>query len=175
MAKMLPKSFFDRKTLTVARDLLGNYLVRRVNGKIIREIITETEAYTGPHDRASHASRGKTKRTEVMFRGPGTLYVYFIYGMYEMLNVVTEKEDYPAAILIRATEHYKGPGILTRELKITRAQNGKPAAKKSGVWFEESSMRAKHIARTPRIGVSYAGPEWANKKYRFVLTSYRLD
>jgi len=155
----------------VARDLLGKYLVRKVGNKIIREKITEVEAYVGEHDLACHSSKGRTKRNEVMYGSPGTIYVYFVYGMYWMLNIVTENRC-GAAILIRSTEHYKGPGILTRELKIDKSLNGKKLGKKNGLWIESDFKMENSklkIIRTPRIGVSYAGEIWANKKYRFLL------
>jgi len=173
MNKVLDEAFFNRKTLNIAPDLLGKYLVRKVGEKIIREKITEVEAYVGAHDLASHSSKGRTERTEVMFGEAGTLYVYLVYGMYWMLNVVTEKKGHPSAILIRGTESYKGPGVLTRELKITDKLNGKQALKKNGLCFEDSNEKVlrKNIERTPRIGVAYAGPVWANKKYRFLLSN----
>src|SRR3989344_2806126 len=133
--KILNQEFFDRKTLVVAKDLLGKYLVRRVRlhqGYVVtKEQITEVEAYIGPHDLACHSSKGRTKRTEIMFCVAGTIYVYFTYGMHWMLNVVTEEKDYPSAILIRATENFKGPGVLTHELKIDKKLNGKMLGKKS--------------------------------------------
>ena len=166
----------------VAKDLLGKYLVRKVGRKIFKEKVTEVEAYIGPHDLASHSSKGRTPRTEIMFREAGTMYVYFIYGMYFMLNIVTEEEDYPAAILIRGTENLKGPGVLTRELNITKELNGKLLGRKSGLWFEDhgektptlkSGSRSKSVGikSSPRIGVNYAGPIWSQKKYRFNLES----
>lgn len=167
MRKVLPKKFFERKTVTVAKDLLGKYLVRKIGKKIMRERITEAEAYVGPHDLASHSSKGRTKRTEVMFGEPGTIYVYFIYGMYYMLNVVTEKKDFPAAILIRGTENFKGPGVLTRELHIDKMLNGKSIGRKTGLWFEDNGEKAKKIKSSPRVGVNYAGPVWSTKKYNF--------
>ena len=159
----------------VARDLLGKYLVRKVGNKIIREKITEVEAYVGEHDLACHSSKGRTKRNEVMYGSPGTIYVYFVYGMYWMLNIVTENRC-GAAILIRSTEHYKGPGILTRELKIDKSLNGKKLGKKNGLWIESNlnppaggeNSKLK-ITRTTRIGVSYAQDGWAEKPYRFIL------
>jgi DNA-3-methyladenine glycosylase len=167
--KKLPDSFFNRKTLVVAPELLGKYLVRKTGGKIIREKITEVEAYIGPHDLACHASKGRTARTEVLHREAGTIYAYFIYGMYWMLNIVTEEKDFPAAILIRGTESFKGPGILARELGIDGALNGRKLGRASGLWIEEREpVPNKGILRTPRIGVAYAG-EWARKPYRFVL------
>ena len=100
----LKREFFERKTLVVARELLGKYLIHRIGTKIISGMITETEAYHGFRDLASHASRGRTKRTEIMFGPAGHAYIYLIYGMYYCLNVVTEREEYPAAVLIRGVE-----------------------------------------------------------------------
>ena len=170
---MLDNSFFNRKTLKVARELVGKTLVRRIGNRIIRERITEVEAYVGPHDLACHSSRGKTKRNEVMFREAGTIYVYFTYGMHWMLNIVTEEKDFPAAVLIRGIEsagrQISGPARLTKKLKIDKNLNGKKLGRKTGLWIEVGEkIASKNIGRTPRIGVSYAG-KWAEKPYRFIL------
>lgn len=169
--KQLPQSFFERKTLTVAKDLIGKYLVREVGGNIIREMITETEAYVGEKDLACHTSRGKTERNKVMFESAGTIYVYFTYGMHWMLNIVTENRC-GTAILIRGTENISGPARLTKALKIDRSLNGMKLGKKSGLWIE-SDLKTENsklkIMRTPRIGVAYAGPVWSKKLYRFLL------
>src|SRR3989344_7227500 len=114
----LNREFFNRNTVVVARELLGKYLVRKIGSKIVRAKITETEAYCGPRDLACHASRGMTPRTKVMFGPPGRAYIYLIYGMYHCLNIVTEKEGYPAAVLIRGCELADGPGKTCRDLKI---------------------------------------------------------
>lgn len=173
--KSLPNSFFNRKTLTVARELIGLTLVREIDGQIIRQKITETEAYVGPHDLACHSSRGQTARNTPMFCEAGTIYVYFTYGMHWMLNIVTEKKDFPAAILIRGTESVSGPARLTKTLKIDKNLNGKKLGRKSGLWIEESPLEIRNlklkITRTPRIGVSYAGSGWAEKPYRFLLNN----
>lgn len=170
--KTLPHSFFNRKTLRVAQDLIGKYLVREIDGEIIREKIIETEAYVGPHDLACHSSRGRTKRCEPMFGKAGTIYVYFTYGMHWMLNIVTEEKGNPCAVLIRGTEKVSGPARLTKKLKIDKKLNGEMLGKKSGLWIEfdpkiENSKLK--ILRTPRIGVAYAGSGWAEKPYRFIL------
>jgi DNA-3-methyladenine glycosylase len=102
--KVIVRSFYARNTLKVAQELLGCFLVREYRGKIIRAMITETESYVGEDDLASHASRGRTPRTELMYGEPGHAYVYMIYGMYHCLNIVTEKKDFPAAVLIRGVE-----------------------------------------------------------------------
>jgi len=136
----------------------------------MRARITETEAYEGPLDKASHASRGRTRRTEVMFGPPGRWYVYFVYGMYEMLNIVTGPEDYPAAVLIRGVEGADGPGRLTKKLHVTRSLNTKQATRATGLWIEDDGfvVRKKDIVASPRIGVAYA-KEWAQKPWRFSL------
>ena len=100
----LPRSFFDRPTLRVAKDLLGKYLMRETETGLIETRIVDVEAYVGPEDRACHASKGRTKRTDVLFGQSGVTYVYLIYGMYHCLNFVTERIDFPAAVLIRGIE-----------------------------------------------------------------------
>jgi len=170
MKNVLSKEFFERKTVKVAEDLLGKYLVRKVGRKEIVEKITEVEAYVGVHDLACHSSRGKTERNSVMFEEAGTIYVYFTYGMHWMLNIVTEEKDCPTAVLIRGTENITGPARLTKALQIDKKLNKQKLGKKSGLWIEDrgEKVRPKDIKRTPRIGVSYAGI-WAKKKLRFVL------
>ena len=166
----LTSAFFNRDALMVARELLGCALVVRRGGSLQKSMITETEAYVGPHDLASHAARGRTERTEVMFGPPGTLYVYFVYGIHWMLNVVTGPPGYPAAVLIRGVAEITGPGRLTKALRIDGRFNGLAAEKQTGLWFEErAGARAPRIARSARIGVAYAGPVWSQKEYRFTL------
>ncbi len=156
----------------MARELLGKYLVRRVGDELTAAVITETEAYVGPHDLACHASKGRTARTEVMFGPAGHWYVYFIYGMHWMLNAVTDDEGHPAAVLLRGAGDWNGPARLTKALSIDKALNGWPAAPASGLWIEDRGLKIarSRIRRTPRIGVEYAG-HWAEKPYRFVLES----
>jgi DNA-3-methyladenine glycosylase len=179
MKKILPVAFFDRPTLTVTRELLGKYLIRKWRGRKISLFITEVEAYDGPNDRASHASRGRTPRTKIMFGSSGRFYVYFTYGMHWLVNIVTGPKDHPAAILIRAGKYYdaekqewilvNGPARLTKFLHITGAQNGKIAGRKSGLWLEDRGIKIQRrsIALGKRVGVDYAGPFWSNKKWNF--------
>lgn len=138
-------------------------------------MVTETEAYDGHGDRASHASRGETPRNSTMFGMPGKFYVYFVYGMHEMLNIVTGPKGYPAAVLIRGVVGATGPGKLTKYLEIKRTMSGKKAIPESGLWFEDRGIKIdrKNVKRTPRIGVSYAGPVWSKKKYRFVIEAIK--
>lgn len=173
--KRAPLSFFNRPALVVAKELLGCYLVTKTPDGIERYLITETEAYIGPHDLASHASKGRTKRTEVMYQAPGTIYVYLIYGMHNMLNIVTDEKDYPAAVLIRAVEDIEGfpitgPGKVAKQLHVDRRMNAKVLGTAATLWVELPSHPIKRkIVRTPRIGIDYAGPIWAAKKYRFLF------
>lgn len=171
MKKILGQKFFERPALEVAEDLLGKFLVRRIGKREIALMITEVEAYDGPRDLACHASKGRTERTEVMFGEAGRFYVYLVYGMYSMLNVVTGKKDYPAAILIRGVEGFNGPGKLTKFLGIDKKLNCKKAQKASNLWLDDRGVKIskKDIKRTPRIGVHYAGPVWSKKPYRFTL------
>ncbi len=173
MPKILTKKYFERPTLQVARELIGCTLVRKYRGKIIRGIITETEAYIGPRDLASHASRGRTPRTEIMFGEATRIYVYLVYGMYYCINIVTEEKDFPAAVLIRGVKigdlHLDGPGKLTCYLHIDKKLNAKKLIKKSGLWIEKGIGNDKFkIKRGPRIGVDYAGT-WAKKPWRFYI------
>ena len=179
MRNVLPLKFFNRPTLIVAHDLLGKFLVRKLHGKEISAMITEVEAYDGPLDKASHAHRGRTARTEVMFGEAGHWYVYFVYGMHWMLNIVTGPKDYPAAILIRGAKTIlpagkwkvlDGPGKLTKFLHIDKKLNAAPAVKRSGIWIEDRGARIKKadILAQKRIGIDYA-EEWKEKPYNFVI------
>lgn len=170
--KVLKKDFFERDTFTVARELLGKYLVRTWRGSEYAYLITEIEAYDGFEDKASHAHRGETMRNAPMFGPAGAWYIYLVYGMYDMLNIVTGKRGYPAAVLIRGVREIAGPGRITKKLHITRTLNALPASRRrNGLWIEDRGFVVEDgdIKRGPRIGVAYAGPTWARKKYRFVL------
>ena len=166
MNKILPLKFFDNSTLEVAQSLLGKFLVSKSEGKNIFGMITEVEAYIGESDLACHAAKGRTKRTEILYQNPGTLYVYMIYGMYYCLNIVTEKKDFPSAILLRAVKidgvdynRTNGPGKICKLFKIDRKFNGLKLGKESGVWVEDRGIKIKEkdIVKSPRIGVDYAG------------------
>lgn len=180
--KILPRKFYNRNTLNVAKDLLGCVLVRRITPvksgragarkgeqfdgvKEIRAVITETEAYMGEDDLASHASKGRTPRTELMFGTPGHVYVYMIYGMYFCMNIVTEKKDFPAAVLIRGvkiedTDYKKtnGPGKLCKVLEIDSKLKGIDITKGEKIWIEKGSERItpERIVANKRIGIDYA-------------------
>ncbi len=187
MPQKLPRSFYSRSTLDVASDLLGKVLVRRLGRRILAGRIVETEAYVGPHDLACHASKGYTPRTSVMFGPPGHAYVYMIYGFYFCLNVVTEPEEYPAAVLIRAVEPLEnvdlmrrlrnnplretniasGPGKLCMAMAIDKKLNREDLLG-STIWIEDRRFDSGSICTSPRVGVDYAG-EYKNKPWRFYI------
>jgi DNA-3-methyladenine glycosylase len=178
----LPREFYERPTLKVAKDLLGKVLIKQTPNEIIQTKIIDVEAYVGPKDKACHASKGRTTRTEILFGPAGFTYVYLIYGMYHCLNIVTEREDYPAAILIRGLEimakenptasptHIGGPGRVCRFLEVDRTHNGLDTTLGRALWIEDQGLAVsrKQIQALPRIGVDYAG-EWAKKLWRFCL------
>ncbi len=172
MPKILTQAYFSRPTLMVARSLIGKYLVRESDKGTCAGKIIEVEAYVGSEDKACHASKGRTARTEVMFGPAGMAYVYLIYGMYHMLNVVTEPAEFPAAVLIRAIEVdgmlIDGPGKLCRELRIDRSLHQLDMTQGRSLWFEDRGTKVptSKIGTFPRIGVDYAG-EWAKKPWRF--------
>lgn len=170
--KKLDHSFYQRDAKKLARDLIGTVLVRRVRGREYRARIVETEAYVGPRDLASHSSKGRTKRTEVMFGPAGHAYVYLVYGMYEMFNIVADRTGGGQAVLIRAAEPLggwkaglAGPGKLTRAFKITRSVNGLDLTGDTLYLAVDPGYRPR-TRRAKRIGVEYAG-EWKDKLLRF--------
>ena len=173
----LPRQFYTRPTLEVARDLLGRRLCRRLDdGRVLAGRIVEVEAYDGPNDRASHAFRGPTPRNAPMFGPGGHAYVYLVYGMHHCLNVVTGDEGYPAAVLLRAAEppsvsSASGPGRLTRAFGVDRALDGADFTGRT-LWIAAGQpVASRQIKRTARIGVDYAGA-WAKRKYRFVIAGH---
>jgi DNA-3-methyladenine glycosylase len=172
VSELLNPDWFARDTETVARELLGKLLCRKLpDGKVNRLVINETEAYVGPHDAACHAHMNRfTKRTSVMFADPGRLYIYLIYGIYHMLNIVTDREGYPAAVLIRGAGGLDGPGKLTRDLQIDKSFNNQFMSVNSGLWIEDAPViDEQKIISTPRIGINYAGEPWVSAPLRFVF------
>ncbi len=179
--RILPRAFYDRPTVDVARDLLGKVLTHGAAAGII----VETEAYLGGDDLASHSARGITERTRVIFGPPGHAYVYFIYGMYECLNLVCEPEGVPGCVLIRALEPVagfeemqqrrptarkpkelaNGPGKLTLAMGITRALNGADVTRGELLVREPAERRPIEIGVTPRIGIT----QCADLPLRFVV------
>jgi DNA-3-methyladenine glycosylase len=176
----LPRAFYERPTLPVARELLGKVLVRRVPGRPVRLArLVEVEAYLGERDAASHARRGPTPRAAIMFGAPGLLYVYLIYGMHNCMNVVTETHGVAGAVLLRAAEPLAGfelarprpltgPGKLCAGLDITRANNGHDLVAGGDFFLADDGAQPPKRARSARIGVEYAG-EWARRLLRFYV------
>lgn len=165
---ILDNNFYEHNTKAAAHDLLGKVIFCR--GKEL--IITETEAYLGPEDLASHARFGPTKRSSIMWRAGGHLYVYLIYGMHIMTNIVAGPENSPGAVLIRAGVNPQtgmivtGPGRVSKFLGITRQDNGVDFSVSTSLYIEDRGLAPTQIVVSPRIGVDYAG-EWAKKELRF--------
>ena len=169
MSKRLKRSFFSRDVLKVAPELLGKILIRRFDdGHVEKFVISEVEAYSGNGDLACHASKGKTVRTEVMFREGGLVYVYFIYGMYWMLNFVTGESGEASAVLIRGLEGISGPGRVGKALRLDKSFYGENLETSNRIWVEECAVSPEFVT-TPRIGINYSGEPWVSKPWRFLM------
>jgi DNA-3-methyladenine glycosylase len=194
--KRLNINFFQKPTLKLAPALLGKYIIRQFKNQTLIGKITETEAYYGHHDLASHASKGKTPRTKLMFNQAGLAYIYLIYGMYYCFNLVTEKKDFPAAILIRSVEPiqglktiYKnrkkfftqnsklnpqlsnGPGKFCQAFMIDKNLNGENLISSQKIYLAQNSqetIKSAQIKKAKRIGIDYAG-SYKNKLWRYYL------
>ena len=185
----IQREFYLKDAVTLGRELLGKIIVKkREDGRIFSGRITETEAYMGTEDKASHSYGGrKTKRTEIMYKEGGYSYVFLIYGMYECFNVTVASEGNPQAVLIRGIEPLEnkeimacerkvkkekdisnGPGKLTRALGITREDNGEDLVTSDKIWLEDDGYKPKSIVETVRIGIDYA-EEYALKPWRFYI------
>lgn len=162
--KKLNSGFFIQDVLQVAPLLPGKYLVLDQ----IPYMITEVEAYRGEEDRACHASKGRTPRTEVMYSEGGHIYIYLIYGMYWMLNIVTGPSDHPQAVLIRGIEGFNGPGKLTRHLKIDNSYYGVHVCRSERIWLAGDEMNYT-VKTSPRIGIDYAGEPWISRPWRYLI------
>jgi DNA-3-methyladenine glycosylase len=168
---VLDHIFFQRDVLDVAPGLIGKIIARRFeNGEIRRYRITETEAYRGEDDLACHASKGRTQRTEVMYHPGGKIYVYLIYGMYWMLNLVAGVPGHPCAVLIRSIEGFNGPGKVGRELQLDKTFYGEDIVTSNRMWIENDGVVPTYTV-SARIGVNYAGAEWVEKPWRFIAKS----
>ena len=186
----LPRSFFLRSTGYVARELLGCRLVRELNGDRLTGIIVETEAYIGEKDLACHARVGRTQRTKVLYGPPGFTYVYFTYGMHWLLNLVTEREGFPAAVLIRAIQPLggiesmqvqrgdkalpqlaNGPAKLTQAMGISLKENGLDCCQADSLIYieKDAKMPNPSIVATPRIGLGKTPEPWFSKPWRYLV------
>ena len=184
-SRRLGRKFYQQPTLTVARQLLGKYLVRKVGSKKLVGKIIETEAYIGPRDKASHAYRGKvTPRNRVEYEEGGHVYIYLVYGMYWQLNIITSRAGKPECVLIRALEVRggdknvaSGPGKLCRYLQLDKSFYGEDLTRSKRIWIEDRGeiVRPARIEKTPRIGIDYAGPYWSQKKWRFLVKPEKVN
>ncbi len=190
--KPLSRSFYNRPTLRVARDLIGARLVRILDGQKLVGFITETEAYISGKDLACHAKAGLTPRTAVMFGEPGQAYVYFTYGNHWMLNVVTEREGFPAAVLIRAMQPIEGvdvmlerrngrdtfgPGKLCQAMGITKSENGVDLTEITGGLWIEAGVKVSNslVTKGPRVGLNNTPEPWLSKPWRFLVKGWNIQ
>lgn len=163
----LTPSLYKLSAVELAPRLLGLKLCRRLNDKIIKLRITETEAYFGADDTACHAHRGKTERTKTLYEAGGVAYVYLCYGIHNLLNIVSGEKDFPQAVLIRGVEGFAGPGKLTKALKIDRTLNGENLMTSEQLWLEDDGVHFEYKT-AKRVGIDYATPEYRDKLWRFV-------
>ncbi len=189
---ILPRDFYNRPTLKVARDLIGARLIRILDEKKLVGLITETEAYISGKDLACHAKAGITPRTQVMFGEPGHAYVYFTYGNHWMLNVVAERQGFPAAVLIRAIQPIEGvdamlerrsgrdtfgPGKLCQAMGITKSENGVDlTGANGGLWIEAGiKVPNSRVTKGPRVGLNNTPEPWLSKPWRFLVKGWRVE
>ena len=170
----LNKEFFHRDCLNVAPDLVGKLIVRKNGDELIKVRITETEAYRGEEDKACHASRGRTPRTELLYGESGIIYIYLCYGMHWLMNVITGEKDTPQGVLFRAGEKFNGPAKLTKRLNINKELNDKSIVHNDEICIEDDGY-IPEIITAPRVGIDYAGEEWKNKPWRFIDKSSVKD
>jgi DNA-3-methyladenine glycosylase len=191
MRNLLQRDFYNRPTLTVARELIGARLVRILDGVKLVGLITETEAYISEKDLACHAKAGLTPRTAPMYGKAGHAFVYFTYGNHWMLNAVTEREGFPAAVLIRAIQPIEGtefmlerrqgrdtfgPGKLTQALGITKSENQVDlTGTASGLWIEAGIPVANsRVTKGPRVGLNSTPEPWLSKPWRFLVKGWKI-
>lgn len=168
MNKKLSKNFFRRDCLDVAPELVGKILVHRLaDGTLLKERIFETEAYRGEEDKACHASKGKTERTEILYGESGMIYIYLCYGIHWLMNIVTGEKDNPQCVLVRAGEIHNGPAKLTKYMQIDGSFNNCKICGNPDIWIEDDGFRPE-IKTAPRVGIDYAGDYWKNMEWRFI-------
>ncbi|MCL1823793.1 MAG: DNA-3-methyladenine glycosylase [Oscillospiraceae bacterium] len=158
--------FFQKTALEAAPLLVGKLLCRRINGEITRLRITETECYMGEDDKACHASKGKTPRTSVLYEAGGIYYVYLIYGLHYLLNIVFGEAGVPQAVLIRCCEGFEGPAKLTKRLSVDKNFSRTSVLTSDELWLEDDGFNPELIT-LPRVGIDYAGEYWRDIEWRF--------
>ncbi len=165
-SKRLLQSFYDKNAVELAPLLLGKFLCHKTPEGVLRLPITETEAYYTEEDTACHAHKGRTKRTELLYRRGGWAYVYLCYGMHHLMNVICGEENVPQGVLIRGAGRYDGPGKLTHAMGIDKTHNGINLVGGDVLWIEDGPQPS--YKTTPRIGIGYATEEYRNMPWRFV-------
>ena len=166
--KKLDKNFYTKSAIEIAPLLLGKLFCHKIDGKIYKYLITETECYYGIDDTASHAYRGITNRNKIMYEEGGVSYIYLCYGIHHLFNVVTGPKDHPEAVLIRGIENASGPGRVTKLLNIDKSFNGSSLINSNLIWIEDDGFIPKYTT-SKRIGIDYATKEYINKKWRFLV------
>lgn len=166
--KRLSRNFYTRDILDAAPELLGKKLILAEENQIQTHYITEIEIYRGSNDKACHAHKGRTRRTEVMFGEGGYVYVYLIYGMYWMLNIVTGPADEPQAALIRGLHSVNGPGRIGKSLGLDKSFYGEDLTISKRIWIEDNTALTDYDTN-PRIGIDYAGKPWTGKPWRYTV------
>lgn len=166
----LDRHFYTQDALDVAPNILGKTIVRTFpDGTVFKDVITEVEVYRGEEDLAAHVSKGNTERTKINYGEGGFVYIYLIYGMYWLLNIVTGTKDQPQSILIRGLKNVEGPGRVGKMLKLDKSFYGEDLVTSSRLWLEDTDLLTPIVYETtPRIGVEYA-KEWAKNPWRYVL------
>lgn len=168
----LDENFYHRDCLEVAPELVGKILVHKLNNGTQKRVrITETEAYRGTEDKACHASKGRTPRTELLYRESGIIYVYLCYGIHWLMNVITGEREQPQGVLIRAGENFSGPAKLTKYLEIDKSVNGLSIVNNNDIWIEDDGYRPS-VRTDKRVGIDYAGKEWADKPWRYIDSKF---
>lgn len=188
---ILPRAFYNRPTLQVARELLGARLVRILDGVRLAGLIVETEAYIGETDLGCHAKAGRTPRTQVMYGEAGHAYVYFTYGNHWLLNAVTEREGFPAAVLIRAIQPVEGvevmrerragrdtfgPGKLCQAMGIGKGENGLDLTEPGGGLWIEAGVQVSDslVTKSARVGLNSVPEPWKSKPWRFMVKGWTI-
>lgn len=168
MIRKLTEDFFKRDCLEVAPELVGKVLVCRLpSGEEIKERISETEAYRGEEDKACHASKGRTKRTEILYGESGKIYIYLCYGMHWLMNITTGEINQPQCVLLRAGEIHQGPAKLIKYMHIDKCFNNESICYNPDIWIEDDGF-IPEVKTASRVGIDYAGDYWKNIKWRFI-------
>ena len=169
MARVIERKELLGSAVDIAPWLIGKLLCREIDGEIVRKRIVETECYFGEEDTACHAHKGRTERTDIMYREGGNAYVYLCYGIHSLLNITTGCDGHPEAVLIRGVEGVIGPGRVTKSMKIDRSLNKMPLIRENGLWLEDDGTAVNYIT-DKRVGIDYAEAQDRDRLWRFVMS-----